>query len=126
MDFELVKNKFKSSNIHIGQYSLSLAQSELDLRNARKLRHLVFGADLPSQLPVDSFDENAIHLVVLFEGDCQIVGNYRLRSSEQTNVFYSACEFDISDFLLKTNNQLELSRACIHPEHRNGVVLDLI
>jgi putative hemolysin len=40
--------------------------------------------------------------------------------------FYSSTEFDLASVFSLPGKKLELSRACIHPDFRNGVVLSLL
>ncbi len=54
------------------------------------------------------------------------VGCYRVISSTHTDLFYSSQFFDCSEFLALPGTKVEMSRACIDPEYRNGSTLRLL
>jgi putative hemolysin len=56
----------------------------------------------------------------------KIVGTYRLIPSHRTGDFYSMTEFDISDLVSREGVKVELSRACIHKDYRNGAIITLL
>ena len=56
----------------------------------------------------------------------KVVGCYRVISSTQTDLFYSSQFFDCSAFLALPGTKIEMSRACINPEYRNGSTLRLL
>lgn len=55
-----------------------------------------------------------------------VVASYRLLHSKTAIKFYSVSEFDLFDFLDRTGEKLELSRACVDPEYRSGAVIHLL
>lgn len=74
----------------------------------------------------DRFDNNADFLIVLDTDSQQLVGTYRVISSCFTDEFYSETEFDLDSFLMRPGIKMELSRACIQREYRQGRVINLL
>ena len=75
---------------------------------------------------MDRFDLLCDHLAIVDKKTGRIVGTYRLISSTFSNRFYSAGEFDISGLLALPGRKLELGRACIQKEYRNGLTIALL
>lgn len=104
-----------------------------EVREAQKLRHLVFagemGARLPSTVPghdVDLFDDYCEHLLVRAVGTGQVVGTYRVLTPAQAKRaggFYSETEFDLVRLRGIRDRVVELGRSCVHPDHRHGGVI---
>lgn len=102
-----------------------------ELHKVLELRHEIFvrkwqGRAKMNGLDVDHFDFNADHLLIISKRRQEIVGTYRLLSSHFTSTFYSQNEFHIEEFLRTPGAKLELGRACIHPDFRNGNTIDLL
>src|SRR5438309_5990687 len=113
------------------QYIIKTVESSWELAAALRLRHEVFfqellGAPAPAGIDMDEFDLACDHLVILDKKRPRIVGTYRLMSATFSSRFYSAHEFDISGLLALQGNKLELGRACIHKDYRNGLVIALL
>lgn len=113
-----------------GPYAIETVSRADDLDAALRLRHRVFRQEMLGEpgpgYDVDEFDALCDHLVIRNRADAKIVGTYRLNSSLVTQKFYSAHEFVLDDLLKSPGVKLELGRACIDPEHRNGIVLSLL
>jgi putative hemolysin len=114
-----------------------LASTVSDLREAQALRFEVFNIELDEGLPqsiatgldVDAFDAVCDHLLVEECASGKIVGTYRLQAGAvaATNLgYYCQREFDLSGFEPMRSQILELGRACIHKDHRNFAVLNLL
>ncbi|NBW66346.1 GNAT family N-acetyltransferase, partial [bacterium] len=102
-----------------------------ELRKVFQLRYDVFRAEYGSppsifRLDVDGFDRHSIHLAVVDRTTRLPVGVYRLVAETSRMGFYSAREFALGPFLARPGVRLELGRACVHPEHRNGAVLRML
>lgn len=102
-----------------------------DLRQALRLRYKVFIREGLKKrkaigLDTDAFDFVADHLVVEDKATQKIVGTYRLIASLFSSEFYSQSEFELGEFLAQPGVKLELGRACIEMEHRNGAVIALL
>ncbi len=118
------------------RYAVSLARHADDIREAQKLRWLVFaqefGADLQSPEPgldIDKFDIHCEHLIVRDRLFNRVVGTYRLltaRAARQAGGYYSEQEFDLGHLVERRPNILEMGRSCVHPESRGGPIVTLL
>ena len=119
-----------------GNYRFAFARTRADVVDVLRLRHEVFAdelgqglaANVGSGLDVDRFDAWLHHVVVRHVATGAAVGCYRLQTRAQAEAsgvgWYAASEFDLStlgdEFL---DGAVEIGRACIHPDHRNGEAL---
>lgn len=102
-----------------------------ELVQALRLRYDVFhrefiGKRFPIGLDTDRFDALGDLLVIIDESTKRVVGTYRLICSLHSPRFYSETEFHLEDFLALPGDKLELSRACVHRDYRNGTVIHLL
>ena len=78
----------------------------------------------------DEYDAGCHHLMVLEKNSNQVIGTYRMQTSDMAKEhagFYSAAEFDLSQFPSRFfDHSIELGRACVAREYRNGRVLYLL
>jgi putative hemolysin len=118
-------------------YQVRLASSSAELGEAQALRFEVFNLELDeglvssyeTGLDADPFDPICDHILVEESGTGKIVGTYRLQCGEvaaRAKGYYSAREFDLSKFEPMRAQIIELGRACIHRDHRNFSVLNLL
>jgi putative hemolysin len=112
-------------------YIIKTVESSWELAAALRLRHKVFyeellGHPMPQGFDMDEFDLACDHLVIIDKKTKKIVGTYRLMASSYSQQFYSSKEFDISGLLALPGHKLELGRACIHKDYRNGLVISLL
>ena len=118
-------------------YSARLARTPSDLAAAQALRFEVFNLELDeglvhsydSGLDVDPFDAVCTHLIVEDSSSGAVVGTYRMQTGQRAGQglgYYSEREFDFSPFEARRRQILELGRACIHRQHRNFAVLNLL
>jgi len=113
--------------IETSKYNLRVATSFSELIEVFRFRQEVFfGKSESIEYDVDSFDSAADHIIVCDANTNKICGTYRITSSENTSKHYSQQEFNLDTFISRPGIKLELGRAAIHPEHRNGHVLDLL
>jgi len=117
--------------IDSSRYIVRTAASYEELRQALRLRYQVFIKEglhrrKAMGLDIDRFDFVADHLLVEDKASKSIVGTYRIITSLFSNEFYSQSEFELGEFLKEPGTKLELGRACIELEHRNGAVLTLL
>lgn len=120
-----------SFSIDKGDFIVKTAQDPEEVIQALQLRHEVFYEEILHKkkmrnLDIDRFDNICDHLLVLEKGGNKVIGTYRFNSSLYSDEFYSATEFDISNILKLKGNKLELGRACIHKDHRNGITISLL
>jgi len=118
-------------------YRARLAQRSSDIEAAQALRFQVFNIELneghahayDSGLDADPFDAVCTHLIVEDELSGAVVGTYRMQTGLQAQGrlgYYSEREFDFAPFEARRSQILELGRACIHHQHRNFAVLNLL
>lgn len=113
------------------KFLVRTASTIKDLLDVYRLRHEIFfrewrGEANELQLDFDEFDFYADHLMIVEKSNDEVIGTYRLISSERKKNFYSENEFEMQNFLARPGLKLELGRACIHPLHRNGNTIDLL
>jgi len=113
------------------------ARHEDEVREAQRLRHLVFAEEMgarlsppagtPPGLDVDVFDAHCEHLLVrLVEADGEagaVIGTYRVltpTAARRVGGLYSETEFDLTRLRPLRDKMVELGRSCVHPEHRSG------
>jgi len=134
-----------------GRYRLRLARGEADLRRAQELRFAVFNRELNEGLAEswargydeDAFDSHCDHLIVedtgaaaagaagagASAGSTAVVGTYRLQPASHADTppgLYTAGEFELDALAPLFGQAVEAGRACIHREHRNTRVLQLL
>jgi putative hemolysin len=112
-------------------FILKTAETPFELQQALRLRHEIFYRELQnketdSRLDVDELDSLCDHLIIIDKQSSQVVGTYRLISSDFSDRFYSQGEFEISEVLRLPGTKLELGRACIHAEYRSGAIINLL
>ena len=118
-------------------YRSRLASPGDDVQAAQRLRFEVFNIELDEGLPqswdtgldADPFDAVCDHLIVEDATSGAIVGTYRLQTGRRAASalgYYSEREFDFGAWEPLRAQMLELGRACIHPQHRNFAVLNLL
>jgi len=134
-----LKNKFPLRNLKpkvdvyqsTDSFILKTADSPFEIKQALMLRHDVFYKEMQnreseSKLDMDDFDRICDHLIIIDRKSHKIVGTYRLISSTFSSSFYSEGEFDLSEIKNLPGNKLEMGRACIHPDFRNGAIISLL
>jgi putative hemolysin len=120
-----------------GRYVVRFARKVEDLDAIQRLRFAVFNLELGEGLESafatgrdhDELDLTFHHLLIACGTSGEVVGTYRLQTAEMAarHGFYSAGEFDLTglppEFLAEA---VEIGRACVAREHRNGRVLNLL
>ena len=115
--------------------SLSLARNPAQVAEAQSLRYQVFIEEMGAQvsdtggLEVDGFDAYCEHLLVRDNATNQVVGTYRIlnpNSASEAGGYYSAGEFDLSRLAHLFNNMVEVGRACVHQNYRNGGTIAML
>jgi putative hemolysin len=118
-------------------YTTRLARNREEIRAAQALRFQVFNLELhegleqsyASGLDEDPFDAVCDHLIVEHQPSASIVGTYRLQTGQGAAAhlgYYCAQEFEFEVFEPLRSEMIELGRACVHPQHRNLIVLGLL
>ncbi|GFG67338.1 hypothetical protein MKUB_48280 [Mycobacterium kubicae] len=125
-----------------GRYSVLISTDPADIEAAQRLRYLTFAEEMGAALPqairgpltgqmidVDQFDPHSEHLLARDETSGQIVGCYRLLPPEGARAaggIFADTIFDIGGLNELRPSLVELGRASVHPEHRNGAVMGLL
>ncbi|WP_040836957.1 GNAT family N-acetyltransferase [Nocardia brevicatena] len=117
-------------------YALVVSSDAEHRRAAQRLRYNVFAAEPGFRIPdngtgldADHFDEHCDHLLVRDELTDEFVGCYRMLPPDKVTAaggYYTATEFDLTDLDPAGMRIVEMGRACVVPEHRNGSVLTLM
>lgn len=123
--------RFVPLHFETDDYRITTAADGNELLKVLQLRHEVFveewqGRRTAHGLDVDDYDFVADHLMIFDKRIDEVVGTYRLISSHFTHQFYSSSEFHIDEFLRTPSVKLELGRACIHSNYRDGNSIDLL
>ncbi len=120
------------------RYLVKIAETPEELEEVFKLRFRVFNLEMSvgldsaydNQMDVDSFDADALQLIVVSKENNKIVATYRIQNYEiaknGTN-FCGSDRYDLSQMpeeILKSS--LAVSRACIEPNHRNSKVFHVL
>ena len=113
------------------RYTVETLWRKQDLEELIELRKHSFFDEFDSELVAnidlfDDYDMAADHVVVRSRDTKEIVASYRILNSDFTRKFYSAEQFDIQSLQGLEGTKLELSRAVVHKEHRNGIVLAMM
>ena len=112
-------------------YIMKTADTLEEFHEIFNFRHSIFVEECHAQsnyenIEIDEYDSICDHLIIKDKNSKKVIGYYRLISSAFSKSFYSENEFNL-EYLKSTNeNLLELGRACIHPQHRNGQVINLL
>ncbi len=114
---------------------ISLARNPSEVAEAQRLRYKVFAEEMGAQLSgtggldIDGFDAFCDHLLVRESATHQVIGTYRILSPHQANKaggYYSAGEFNLSRLSHLFGSTVELGRACVHQDYRNGGTITLL
>ena len=118
-------------------YAIRLARHRDEVHAAQSLRFQVFNLELnagleesyATGLDEDAFDDVCHHLIVEHVPSANIVGTYRLQTGRTAAArlgYYCAQEFECAVFEPFRDESVELGRACVHPQHRNLIVLGML
>jgi putative hemolysin len=112
-------------------FVIKTASNLSELEQLLRLRHQIFKCEFVGQpstpgIDLDEYDAVADHLVILDRKTELVVGTYRLVASSFSRSFYSQSEFHLDALLSLPGTKLELSRACIDVDYRNGTVIHLL
>jgi putative hemolysin len=114
-----------------GNYLVKTISTTAELEEVLQLRYEIFhrefqGKVMPYGIDWETLDPIADHLVIMDKEKNAIVGTYRIIATTFSDVFYSQSEFQMDPLLKLNGEKLELSRACIHKDYRNGAVMGLL
>jgi putative hemolysin len=109
-----------------------LTSEPSQIRAAQRLRYQVFSTESgftlrnDDELDIDRFDDFCDHLVVREDHTGELVGCYRMLpppGAIAAGGLYSAGEFDISALDALRPFMVEMGRAVVRADHRNGAVI---
>ncbi len=113
--------------------TISLAHSEAEVLEAQRLRYKVFAEEMGANLPGakegidrDFFDRFCEHLLVRESDGNKVVGTYRILSPDQAKKigsYYAQAEFDLTRLQHLSARMVEVGRACVHWDHRDGATI---
>ena len=124
-------------DLRSGPYRVRFARHRAELEAAQRLRFQVFNLELGEGLQAsystgrdeDQYDDRCHHLLVEHEESGAVVGTYRLMTQRMAGEagFYSEGEFELEALPpWITDEGVELGRACVASDHRNGRVIYLL
>jgi putative hemolysin len=118
------------------RYTLLLSTDPELIDIAQRLRHQVFTSEPGFELTatdgerdVDGFDEFCDHLLVREDNSGDLVGCYRMLpppGAIAAGGLYTATEFDVGDLDALRPSLVEMGRAVVREDHRNGAVVLLM
>ncbi|WP_040868625.1 GNAT family N-acetyltransferase [Nocardia exalbida] len=118
------------------RYSLVVSSDRDHRVAAQRLRYNVFAnepgfriPDAGTGLDADRFDEHCDHMLVRDDASGEFVGCYRMLPPDRVAAaggYYTATEFDLAQLDPEGMRIVEMGRACVVPDHRNGSVLTLM
>ncbi len=113
------------------RFLVKTVTSAAELLRVFRLRDEVYnqewkGISSPLGLEVDDFDLDSDHLIIIDKDSWEVIGTYRFRMDSVHDRFYSQDEFELDRFLMDPSPKLELGRACIHKNYRDGITIDLL
>ncbi|MBM4187473.1 MAG: GNAT family N-acetyltransferase [Gemmatimonadetes bacterium] len=125
-------------SIEAGRYQVRFARAADDLDRILALRYQIFNLELGEGLDQshrsgrdeDDLDGRMHHLMIRDRRTDEVVGTYRMQTADMAasrGGFYSAQEFDLGRLPREViAASVEIGRACVAREHRNGRVLSLL
>ncbi len=138
IDYPPTPEALPDTEAESGGYTLEFAQTEQELDDILRLRFEVFNLELGEGLnesyitgrDEDDLDRVFHHLLIRSSRTGEVVGTYRMQTramAERHAGFYSAGEFDLGGLPENILHQaVEIGRACVAKDHRNGRVLHLL
>jgi len=114
-------------------YSILVAGEPDEVIAAQRLRYQVFAGELGAtlhspvtDLDIDEFDVVCDHLLIREDTTGEIVGTYRMLPPGRSPRLYADGEFDLAGLFELRDAIVETGRSCVHPDHRNGAVINLM
>jgi len=113
------------------RFVIKTVENGSELMDVLRLRYNVFyseyvGAKVDEEhrgIDVDKFDTLFDHLAIIDKKADKIVGTYRMNCTKFNDKFYSGKEFKMQSIEELKGDKIELGRACVHPEYRNGTTI---
>jgi putative hemolysin len=126
-----------ASTTSAGRYLLRFARTEEELDRILRLRYEVFNLELQEGLDTahaegrdeDQFDRRFHHLMIEERESGLLVGTYRMQTAEMAASagYYCSGLFQLNGLPEDVRSRaVEIGRACVARQHRNGRVLHLL
>lgn len=123
-----------SISMENSRFLIKTVQSGSELMDVLKLRYEVFYSEYVGEvteggvsgIDVDKFDLMFDHLAIIDKKTEKPVGTYRMNCTRFNNKFYSGKEFKMKSIEDLVGHKVELGRACVHPEYRNGATISAL
>lgn len=137
-DYPIATDRIPPDEIEAGSYLVRFARSAEDLDRVLALRYEIFNLELGEGLDTSHLnrrDEDALdvrfhHLMILSRQTGEVVGTYRMQTAEMAQIhggWYSQEEFAVDQLPAAVREEaVEIGRACVARDHRNGRVLHLL
>ncbi len=118
-----------------GNLAFSFARNSSEIAEAQRLRYKVFAEEMGANIQAedghdcDRYDEFCDHLLVRDTESGKVVGTYRILSPSkaiEAGGYYSASEFDLSRLAHLFDRMVEVGRACVHQDYRNGGTVTML
>lgn len=131
-------NRYTKQLLSTNKYLVRIAENEKEVRQAQSLRYEVFNVEMDegldrskqNELDEDKYDRQCHHLLVIVRSTDEIIGTYRMQTykmAKSKNGFYAEDQYQTSSLPKAIlDKSVEVGRACIAKEHRNGRVLFLL
>lgn len=113
------------------RFIIKTVENGSELMDVLKLRYEVFYSEYVGTLTedgvtgidADKFDILFDHLAIIDKKTEKTVGTYRLNCTKFNDKFYSGKEFKMKSIEDLKGHKIELGRACVHPQYRNGATI---
>lgn len=118
-------------NLEVGPYLLKTVSTVDELKAALRLRYEIFHRELIGKtretgIDVDEFDFLCDHLILQNTKTGELIGTFRLNCSDHSESFYAAREFNLERIMALPGTKIELGRACVRRDYRNGFTTSLL
>lgn len=111
-------------------YIIKTADSMDELIKTFKIRYQVYGEfySVKPKVPldIDEFDKSADHIIVVHKPTGDVLGTYRVLTSDNLDSFYTEREFNLDEFKKTAGRICEMGRATVVPNSRSGAVINLL
>lgn len=120
--------------LNVGKFVIRLMEkTPIEIKRVQAFRYQYLLRDYNPHLPTEGIDDDGYDayseslLVIDTEND-QIVGTYRLATpfTIKDQKFLTEKEFDLTPLKRSGTHFVELGRAVVHPDYRNGFVIQLL
>lgn len=110
------------------RFIIKIIENGTELMDVLRLRYQVFYGEYAYKtdlygIDVDKFDTFFDHLAIIDKKTNKPIGTYRLNSTRFNKKFYSEKEFHMDEIKDLSGHKIELGRACVHPDYRNGATI---